>query len=142
MHTYFEDRESVYMVLELADHQLARYLRSRGPLPEPEAADFVRQTAEGLLYLHGLGIIHRDLKPENLLLKGSENEIKIADFGWCALIKANESRKTFCGTLDYIAPEVLRGDEYSFGADVWALGVLLYELRTGRAPFAAKSQKA
>ena len=140
MHTYFADAHHVYMVMDLADGQLARHLRAQKFLPERECAKFVRQTTEGLQYLHSLGILHRDLKPENLLLQNGD--IRITDFGWCALLQPDkDSRQTFCGTLDYIAPEVLDGEEYSFGADVWALGVLLYELRTGVAPFAAAGQK-
>lgn len=91
---------------------------------------------EGLLYLHLNYIIHRDLKPENILLDSKEN-VKICDFGWC--VKTTEQRTTFCGTLDYMAPEMFSTEGHSFEVDVWALGVLLYELLHGKAPFSANS---
>jgi serine/threonine protein kinase len=91
-------------------------------------------------YLHSHNVIHRDLKPENLLLSAS-NDIKICDFGWCTL--GSETSVAFGGTLDYMAPEIVAGTTHSFAVDIWALGVLLFELVHGRAPFSAvkKSEK-
>lgn len=74
--------------------------------------------------------MHRDLKPENLLLD-SQGNINVCDFGWSALNANEKDRNTFCGTLDYMAPEVINGQSYDFAIDVWALGVLLYEMVHG-----------
>lgn len=85
--------------------------------------------------MHEHKIIHRDLKPENLLVSDKGN-IKISDFGWAAIKEGVDSMKnTFCGTFDYMAPEILENKPYNEKVDVWALGVLLFELTQGFAPF-------
>jgi len=89
--------------------------------------------AEALSYLHSKHIIHRDIKPENLLL-GLNGDLKIGDFGWSVHAPGNR-RKTFCGTLDYLPPEMVEGREYDERVDYWSLGVLCYEFLCGVAPF-------
>lgn len=85
-------------------------------------------------------MIHRDIKPENLLL-GVKNEIKIADFGWS--VHAPSSRRTtVCGTLDYLAPEMINKEKYDEKVDLWCLGILCYEFLTGKPPFEANSTSA
>ena len=96
--------------------------------------------------MHKNGFIHRDLKPENLLV-GSDNVLKICDFGWCVEAQIggqdpdaaegnfDEQRNTFCGTLEYMAPEMITSKPHNHQIDVWSLGILLYELVHGRAPF-------
>lgn len=87
--------------------------------------------------MHDLDIMHRDIKPENILLDHNLN-VKICDLGWAAEdIKQN--RKTFCGTYEYMAPEMVLERQYNYKIDIWALGILLYELTHGVAPFQAKS---
>jgi serine/threonine protein kinase len=81
--------------------------------------------------LHSKNIIHRDIKPENLLI--SFDKIKIADFGWS--IYSRNKRDTLCGTLDYLAPEMVRGQPHDRSIDVWAVGILCYELAVGHPPF-------
>lgn len=76
-------------------------------------------------------IIHRDIKPENLLI--FPGSLKVADFGWSNF--HSYSRQTYCGTPDYLAPEMITGENHDAKLDVWALGVLLYELLVGKAPF-------
>ncbi len=76
--------------------------------------------------------MHRDIKPENILI--TEDRVKIADFSWSVFLK-QKKRKTFCGTLDYLSPEIAHGDEYDYKSDNWALGVLCYELLVGMTPF-------
>jgi serine/threonine protein kinase len=92
-------------------------------------------------YLHHLQekVIHRDIKPENILLDG-EDHVKLADFGWANLIEA-EKRETFCGTLDYLPPEMILGSGHDESADMWNMGVLLYELATGQSPFGSPSKE-
>lgn len=143
LHYYFEDSGKIYCLLEFADKgQLFAYLKSTGKVPEPQASAFFADTAAGVAYLHGLSVVHRDLKPENILLFGAELKAKLCDFGWCVELTASEpSRLTFCGTLDYVAPEMLMGQPHDYGVDLWALGVLLFEMLLGRAPFASRSKK-
>lgn len=79
--------------------------------------------------------MHRDLKPENILLN-DKKEIKIIDFGWSN--RDDDIRNTYCGTPDYLSPEMITGDGHSNKLDVWTAGVLMYELLHGKAPFSPK----
>ncbi len=83
---------------------------------------------DATVYLHSKNIIHWDIKPENILL--SFNGVKLTDFGW-SIHSPKGSRKTFCGTLEYLAPEILRKNEYDKSVDIWCLGILTYEMSTG-----------
>lgn len=138
LHGHLEDTENVYLVLELADRgSLFHEIRRVRKLSEDKARSYFRQVCEAVQYLHEHEIIHRDIKPENILLDKT-GSIKLCDFGWCA--KGTETRTTFCGTLDYMAPEMVMGGGHTFSIDLWALGVLLYELVHGCAPFTARKE--
>jgi hypothetical protein len=89
--------------------------------------------AHALNYCHIKHVIHRDIKPENLLLD-LKGDLNIADFGW-SVHAPNSRRKTLCGTLDYLPPEMVEGKEHDSKVDVWSLGVLMYEFLTGSPPF-------
>ena len=79
--------------------------------------------------------MHRDIKPENLLLD-KNCTLKVCDFGWCILLKNNDDqRETFCGTYEYIAPELYNNKKYDKSVDIWSLGVLLYEMLHGHSPY-------
>ena len=91
-----------------------------------------------LIYLHSNRIIHRDIKPENILV--DNGILKLADFGW-SVHSPSMRRKTFCGTLDYLPPEMITNEEYTEAVDIWSIGVLAYELCSGRAPFHDESNK-
>ncbi|KAL0710219.1 hypothetical protein Bca4012_017197 [Brassica carinata] len=104
---------------------------SGGKLPEPEIRSYTRQILRGLMYLHERGIVHCDLKSENVMVGGET--AKIADLG-CAKMAGNGSLE-FSGTPAFMSPEVARGEEQSFPADVWALGCMVIEMATGSSPW-------
>lgn len=84
--------------------------------------------------MHGKNIIHRDIKPENILIDKHYN-VKLADFGWSRELVSGVNRKTFCGTYEYMAPEILKLKPQSKKVDIWSLGILLYELFEGSSPY-------
>ena len=83
-------------------------------------------------------VIHRDLKPENVLL--SYDSVKIADFG-LAVYTEDQMRSSFCGTPDYMSPELVSGAAYDYSVDIWSIGMLTYEFLVGRTPYMKKSEK-
>lgn len=95
----------------------------QGHFNEAESAYYIKQVIESLKYLHSEGIIHRDIKPENILL--CQGVLKLSDFGW-STYSPYAKRQTFCGTLDYVPPEIVEGDLYDERVDIWSLGVLCY----------------
>lgn len=103
-------------------------------MDERTAFKYFIQTAAAIYFLHSKELVHRDIKPENLLLD-DKNNIKLCDFGWCVQIYDDEPRNTFCGTYEYMAPEVINEDYYDKSIDLWSLGILLYELLHGYSPF-------
>lgn len=136
------DRGCCYMVIEyVSGGELFDYIVSHGRLREKDARKFIRQMISALEYCHAHLIIHRDLKPENLLL--DENlDIKITDFGLSNIMSPGKKFTTFCGSLHYACPEILRGEEYvGPGADIWAMGVILYCLVTGSQPWSAPTSE-
>lgn len=135
---YFHDKKRIFLVLEYAGHgELYKHLQKAGKFPEWRAAQYIAQMTAALKYLHKKHIMHRDIKPENILV-GIHGEIKISDFGW-SVHAPNNRRKTMCGTLDYLPPEmVIPGGKdrfYDEKIDIWSLGVLMYEFLVGQAPF-------
>lgn len=137
---FFEDGDNVHLLLEYASGgSLYQVMKRQGRLSELEAGPIFAGIASALDHLHGQLIIHRDVKPENILMC-TGGTAKLADFGWCADIEnATENRGTFCGTLDYLAPEMIHGEPHNFTVDNWAMGILLFEMLVGEAPW-GKSQ--
>jgi serine/threonine-protein kinase len=134
-----EKRNRSYMVMEFAPGQLLRVLlHQQGKLPAERAARIAVAICEALDYIHSRGVVHRDLKPENIMVEG-EDRIKLIDFGIAS--RTGARRLTFgklshvMGTPDYIAPEQVQGKRGDARTDVYALGVILYEMLTGHTPF-------
>lgn len=109
-------------------------LKYRGKVSEPEARYYMQQMVTGVAYIHSQKVVHRDLKPGNMFLSDGMI-VKIGDFGLATRPDGQKRRVTICGTPNYIAPEVLYKQAYSYEADVWALGCILYALLTGQPPF-------
>ncbi|EGR29754.1 hypothetical protein IMG5_149050 [Ichthyophthirius multifiliis] len=134
LYNHFEEEKSIFLVLEYAGGgQLWKILREVGRFDENTVKKYMADILLAVEYLHSQNpaIIHRDIKPENLIL--SEGRLKLIDFGWSNF--KNNERNTYCGTLDYLAPEMILEKGHDEKLDIWSLGVLLYELITGKAPF-------
>ncbi|NXI99876.1 KGP2 kinase, partial [Psophia crepitans] len=136
----FKDNKYVYMLLEAClGGELWSLLRDRGSFDEATTKFCVGCVTEAFDYLHHIGIIYRDLKPENLILD-AEGYIKLVDFGFAKKIGSGQKTWTFCGTPEYVAPEVILSKGHDFSVDFWSLGILVYELLTGSPPFSGTDQ--
>ena len=116
--------------------ELYNYLLRNGPLPPEKVQKIFTQLVGAVAYVHNLSCVHRDLKLENILLDKNEN-VKLCDFGFTREYEGKTSYlQTFCGTICYSAPEMLKGEKYAGEkVDVWSLGIILYALLTGELPF-------
>ncbi|XP_065783007.1 aurora kinase C [Muntiacus reevesi] len=138
LYNYFHDARRVYLILEYAPKgELYKALQRSHTFDDQRTATIIEELADALIYCHEKKVIHRDIKPENLLL-GLMGEVKIADFGW-SVHTPSLRRRTTCGTLDYLPPEMIEGRAYDEKVDLWCIGVLCYELLVGNPPFESAS---
>ncbi|KAJ0098262.1 hypothetical protein Patl1_27781 [Pistacia atlantica] len=152
----FQAEDCIFLVIEFcAGGNLASYIRQHGKVPELTARKFMQQLGAGLEILHTHHIIHRDLKPEvcillnmhmkkfwiNILLSDVEGVVvlKIADFGLSSILHPGKCAEKVCGTLLYMAPEVLQFQRYDEKVDMWSVGAILFELLNGYPPFCGRN---
>ncbi|XP_012886898.1 PREDICTED: protein kinase C zeta type [Dipodomys ordii] len=126
----------LFLVIEYVNGgDLMFHMQRQRKLPEEHARFYAAEICIALNFLHERGIVYRDLKLDNVLLD-ADGHIKLTDYGMCKEgLGPGDTTSTFCGTPNYIAPEILRGEEYGFSVDWWALGVLMFEMMAGRSPF-------
>ncbi|PVD38919.1 hypothetical protein C0Q70_01544 [Pomacea canaliculata] len=132
----FKDRKYLYMLLEAClGGELWTVLRDKGSFDDQTTRFYTACVVEAFVYLHSRGIVYRDLKPENLLLD-SAGYVKLVDFGFAKKVGHGRKTWTFCGTPEYVAPEIILNKGHDISADYWSLGILMFELLTGSPPFA------
>ena len=140
-----EERSRIYMVMEWCEGRLLRQVLAEGKIEQDRAIRIALAILEALEYIHTNGVVHRDLKPENIMVDSGDN-IKLIDFGIAGDSAAR--RLTYShftaslGTPDYIAPEQVKGKRGDCRTDIFAMGVILYEMLTGKLPFSGPSPLA
>ncbi|XP_023310898.1 ribosomal protein S6 kinase beta-1-like [Anoplophora glabripennis] len=138
----FQTGGKLYLILEyLSGGELFMHLEREGIFLEDTACFYLSEIILALEHLHGQGIIYRDLKPENILLD-AQGHVKLTDFGLCKEhIREGILTHTFCGTIEYMAPEILTRHGHGKEVDWWSLGALMYDMLTGAPPFTAENRK-
>lgn len=137
----FQDHSKLYLILEYAEGgELWSHLETERMFSEQVAAFYIGELVLALSHLHSQGVIYRDLKPENCLLD-RDGHLIITDFGISKVAEDGAECASFCGTAEYMCPEMLLEQPYSAAADWWSLGVLLFELCVGHPPFSGNNKK-
>ena len=143
---WFEDSDHLYIVMELAkggDMYDRISITSKGKMSEKDAAASFSQVLSAIHHMHDKHVMHCDIKPENILYMSPEEDlVKVADFGFAQLLDHGCYMLKYQGTLTYTAPEVIDGQVYDSKADMWSLGVLLYSMLAGFAPFGQREPQS
>jgi serine/threonine protein kinase len=138
LYEFIESSKKIYMVMEYVENEnLYKLILRRKKLSEKDAFLYFRQVCNAVLHLHKNKLMHRDIKPENLLISAN-GAVKLCDFGYCT--SSQECRKNYCGTTEYLAPELLNRYSYNEKVDIWSLGILLFEMLHGKTPFPGKEE--
>lgn len=142
----FEDHLSVHFVFDLVEGgDLFDYLINSpsNKIPDNRAVEFFYQILEALQYLHSKNIVHRDVKPDNFLVyhEGAKIKLKLIDFGFATVLQENKKLTDSVGSLQYIAPEMISMQAYDEKVDIWAAGIVLYNMMTGMQPFLTKNNE-
>ncbi|XP_017849607.1 serine/threonine-protein kinase ULK3 [Drosophila busckii] len=139
---FFWDDKNIYIVLEYCNAgNLSAFIRTKKALPEATCRYFLRQLAAAVQYMRANDVSHFDLKPQNLLLTRGANSVslKVADFGFAQHLKLGEINQQLKGSPLYMAPEIVRKHQYDAKADLWSVGVILYECLFGKAPYSSRT---
>ena len=142
LYSFFSEADRLFMVMEyVAGHTLAELLRLHGPIGHGLALPLFCQALSGVSYAHALGVVHRDIKPSNIMLSRS-GTVKVMDFGIARVLGKRHLTRTGqpVGTVAYMSPEQVFGEEADPRSDIYSLGVVLYELLSGAPPFAADTE--
>jgi serine/threonine protein kinase len=141
MFDFHEEEGTPYITMEYIEGEsLKDFILKKGKLPEEQTIEIARQICKGLSEAHEIGVVHRDLKPQNIMIDAKHNA-KIMDFGIARSVEALGVTQTgiLIGTPDYMSPEQVEGKEVDHTSDIYSLGVILYEMATGRVPFAGET---
>ncbi|GAB5591604.1 hypothetical protein Unana1_06504 [Umbelopsis nana] len=144
LHHSFQDADQLFLVLDFyVGGDIATQLAKQYHFDAERSRLYIAEILLGLQELHRIGVLYRDLKPENILI-AADGHIVLTDFGLSkqftpSLLEDDQRTNTFCGTAEYLAPEILRAEPYSFEVDFWSMGTLLYEFLTGITPFWAET---
>jgi serine/threonine protein kinase len=134
----FQTPKKLYLVMDYySGGELYYHLSRKRKFPEEEARFIVYEVALAMHHLHENGLIYRDMKPENILMEET-GHVRVTDFG-LSKVKSDDAANSFCGTPEYIAPEVVQGNNYDSAVDWWGVGILLYELVVGIPPFYSRN---
>jgi len=139
----FQTEEHLYFIMDFINGgELFHHLSKEKKFQEDRARFYAAEIVSGMAYLHDHGIIYRDLKPENILLD-KKGHVVMTDFGLSkeGLLSPKDSTKTFCGTPEYLAPEVVSGESYTKSIDWWSVGTLIFEMLTGLPPFYSQNEE-
>ncbi|HAL61541.1 MAG TPA: hypothetical protein DCP08_03930 [Chloroflexi bacterium] len=144
VYDFSEEDGMPYLVMRYVEGETLKTVLRRGPLPLRRILEVLRPAGEALAYAHSQGVLHRDMKPSNIM-ETPEGEVILTDFGLARMMEdvdAAFSREVMVGTPQYISPEQARGEELDRGTDIYSLGVVLFEMLTGRVPFEGDTAQA
>src|SRR6266852_7775731 len=142
LHSFFRQGEDFFMVMEFVrGRTLDEVIRAQGAMRCDQAIELFCMALEGIDHAHKMGIVHRDIKPANMMLTDT-GSIKVMDFGIARVLGTDRLTKAghLIGTVEYMSPEQVRGEETDARSDIYSLGTLLYEMLTGRVPFNSTSE--